>query len=258
MLLNLSKRTDPARHPLLRKTSPATKIAVIVVSTNRGFVGPMNSQLLGTVNTFLKSLLGTEATPSTVLLGTKARALRTVYGHEVFAEFPKEDLITDARHVRPVAKLAIDGFRAGEYDRVMIAYVHYYSSLSQRPRLRQILPLDASAIERGYEGIFERGEREALIKEEAAEEHAFEYTFEPNPDDVLESLLPRLVESQIYRAILETNASEHAARMLSMRNASDAAGELIDDLTLTFNQVRQAAITQDLSEISASRAALEG
>ncbi len=96
-----------------------------------------------------------------------------------------------------------------------------------------------------------------LNRAEAKDETAFDYAFEPSPDAVLDALLPRMVEMQIFRAVLETNASEHAARMVAMRNATDAAGDLIDELSLSFNQARQAAITADLAEISAGRAALE-
>lgn len=242
MVLNLSQRTDPAGHPLLRQTTPITRVAVIVVSSNRGFVGPLNSQLMSTVHTYLQSLDQTNQTPAVILLGSKGRILRRQFGHDISAEFLKDDVVVKAAQVRPIAKLAIEGFRRREYDQVMIAFVDYISSLNQKPRLRQLLPLTPSIRE----------------SNEPLNDDGREYLFEPSPDEVLEALLPRLVEMQIYRAVLETNASEHAARMMAMRSASDSAGELIDDLTLSFNQVRQAAITQDLSEISASRAALEG
>lgn len=242
MVLNLAHRTDPAGHPLLRQTAPITRVAVIVVSSNRGFVGPLNSQLMSTVNAYLKSLVPSGSQPALILLGSKGRILRRQFGHNISAEFLKDDVVVKAAQVRPIAKLAIEGFRRREYDQVMIAFVDYISSLNQKPRLRQLLPLTPSIRE----------------SNEPLNEDSREYTFEPSPDEVLEALLPKLVEMQIYRAVLETNASEHAARMMAMRSASDSAGELIDDLTLSFNQVRQAAITQDLSEISASRAALEG
>ncbi len=258
MLVNVAKRTDASKHPLLRKTSPVANVAVIVVSSNRGFVGSLNSQLLSAVDGYLRALPGQVVTPSVMLLGTKGRSLHTQFHHDVAAEFVKDDVVTDSIHVRPVAKMAIDGFVAGKYDQVVVAYVDYVSSLVQKPRVRQILPLTPIDLQENHLGLFDRGEREQVLAEEAAEERTFEYAFEPNADTVLETLLPRLVEMQIFRAVLETNASEHAARMLAMRNASDAAEELIDDLTLTFNQARQAAITQDLAEISASRAALEG
>jgi F-type H+-transporting ATPase subunit gamma len=245
LLLNLAQRTDPAGHALLRQTTPARSVALIVVASNRGFVGPLNSQLLSTVNQYLTGLVADQAQSSLILLGTKGRALSFNHGHEILAEFIKDDVIHQVSQIRPIAKLAIEGFRAGEYDRVMVAFVDYISSLSQKPRLKQVLPLTSPLSHGGAHQIDERHRQR-------------EYLFEPNPDDVLETLLPKLVEMQIFRAVLESNASEHAARMIAMRSASDSAGELIDDLTLTFNQVRQAAITQDLSEISASRAALEG
>jgi F-type H+-transporting ATPase subunit gamma len=131
-----------------------------------------------------------------------------------------------------------------------VAFMDYRSTLLQKPVVRQVLPLDKAAFE-------STGQIGTQPDTEIKKFDFTEYLFEPNPDAVLDVLLNRLVELQLFRALLETNASEQAARMMAMRNASDAASDLIDDLTLTFNQARQASITQDLSEISAGRAALE-
>jgi F-type H+-transporting ATPase subunit gamma len=190
-------------------------------------------------------------------MGKKGRMIMKQYGIHIDAEFTKDDIVTNVLGVRPMARLAIDRFTDGTYDRVYVGFMDFISTMVQKPRLRQILPLSSAGFEAGTVGLVSNEEQSAIEHEEQREEKVFEYTFEPNPDAVLEYLLPRLVEMQIYRAVLETNASEQAARMVAMKTASDAAGDIIDDLTLTFNQARQASITQDLSEISAGRAALE-
>lgn len=253
LVLNLVERTDPALHPLLRPTSipgkPAGKpLGVVVISSNRGLVGGFNAQLVLEVRRLLEKSIG-QATPSgkIILHGKKARSLITKFRYEGVADFEKSDLLSGVEEVRPLAKEVMGGFIQRRYERVYVAYTDFVSTLVQRPRIKQLLPLQRD-VELGAIGA---------QSEPSAKLAALEYLFEPNPDIVLEALLPRLVELQLYQAVLESNASEHAARMVAMRNASDAAGDLIDDLTLTYNQARQASITQDLSEISASRSALE-
>lgn len=253
LVLNLAERTEAELHPLLRPTSfpgtPTThNIGVVVISSNRGLVGGFNAQLVLEVHRQLEKYVG-EATRlgKIILHGKKARSLVTKFRYDGVADFEKPDLLTGVKEVRPMAKEVMQGFIERRYERVFIAYTDFVSTLVQRPRVRQLLPLQRD-VELGAVGTTDKP---------SATLAAVEFLFEPNPDVVLEALLPRLIELQLYQAVLESNASEHAARMVAMRNASDAAGDLIDDLTLTYNQARQASITQDLSEISASRAALE-
>ncbi len=242
MLLNVAQRTDAEAHPLLQSRETVKKIGVVLVASSRGLVGGFNTNIIKAVVEHIKQKKNAAAVnASIILMGAKGRAIMYQYGHTIAAEFTKEDVVTHVTSIRPMAKLAIDGFRNGEFDQIDIAYMDYKSTLVQKPVIRTLLPLSAA------QANTDMTEKAGIV----------EYEFEPNADEVLEVLLPRLVEMQIYRAVLETNASEQAARMLAMRNASDAAGELIDDLTLSFNQARQANITQDLSEISAGRAALE-
>ena len=129
----------------------------------------------------------------------------------------------------------------------MLVYTDFISSLKQVPRVKHLLPVEVEPDE--YIGHVDN---ENPIKEKAND---FEYIFEPTIDAVLKSLLPRLVETQIYQAVLESDASEHSARMIAMKNASDAASDMIYDLTLAYNQARQASITQELAEIAAGMAA---
>jgi len=160
------------------------------------------------------------------------------------------DIAPDITEIRPIAKLLIEDFLSGRYDKVAVAYTDFVSTLVQKPRVLEILPLD-SELEEGDLG--EVGQAKEL--EQPAGE--FEYIFEPSPRRVLADLLPRLIEMQVYQAILEANASEHSARMVAMRNATDAAKEMIDDLTLIFNKARQASITAELADISGGRMAVE-
>lgn len=250
MLLNLAQRTDQLYHPLLVERPEMKKVGIVLVASNRGLVGGFNTQLTATVARRIKELVpNQQVSAEVILMGNKGKMILSQHGVPISAEFPKEDVVTNVLGIRPMAKMAIDRFLDGTYDRVLVGYMDFVSMLVQQPKLRQILPLNTAG--------FLNGDHEITEAEKTSEPTTFEYQFEPNADEVLEYILPRLVEMQLYRAVLETNASEQAARMVAMKSASDAAGDLIDDLTLTFNQARQAAITQDLSEISAGRAALE-
>jgi F-type H+-transporting ATPase subunit gamma len=246
LLLNVAARTDAEQHPLLRKGT-VRRIGVVLVTSNRGLVGSFNTQLVSAVLSFLKRERVDPSSVDIVLVGTKGRSPLVRSGFTPAAAFENQELVTDVGHVRPIARMAIDDFLNAKLDRVVLAYTDFTSTLVQNPVLRQILPIEPAAILAGVAGVADRGEVSAA---------SAEYRFEPNADVVLEALLPRLLEMQVYRALLESAASEHAARMVAMRNASDAAGDLIDDLTLAFNQARQQSITQDLAEISSGAAAL--
>lgn len=258
MMLNLTGRTDPARHPLLAVRPEPKTVGVILVASNRGLVGGFNTQLTAMVAKYVRTnLSGASIKAEVILTGNRGRTIMTQHGLPISAEFTKDDVVSNVLGVRPMVKLAMERFIGGTYDRVLVAYMDYISMLVQQPRIRQLLPLSTAGFVAGTTGITHGLERQHIADTEEAGERIFEYIFEPDPDAVLEYVLPRLVEMQIYRAVLESNASEQAARMVAMKTASDAAGDIIDDLILTFNQARQASITQDLSEISAGRAALE-
>ena len=148
----------------------------------------------------------------------------------------------------PVTKLVLDEYQKGEYKKVFLSYTDFKSALSQVPNWMELLPFGTPDEELGKVG-----------KSEEVEEtpNAKEYVFEPSPQAVLDRALPRLVETTIYQALLESAASEHASRMMAMRNASDNAGDMLQELKMTYNRIRQAGITQEISEISAGKAALE-
>lgn len=245
LLVRLAERTDRGLHPLLRR-GQGQRIGVVLVTSNRGLVGGFNTQLVTAV---VNAIRDRRSDSEVILLGRRGRTVVTKYGVSAHATFEKADIVTSSQEIRPLARLVIDEFRSGRYDRVVLAYTDYLSTVLQKPRIRQLLPLERDP------SLGATSAEPASVAE--ANGFDLEYAFEPNADAVLETLLPRLVEVQLFQAVLESNASEHAARMMAMRNATDSAEELIDDLTLTYNQARQASITQDLAEISASRAALE-
>ncbi|RJR31783.1 ATP synthase F1 subunit gamma [Candidatus Parcubacteria bacterium] len=252
LLINLSEKTDPAKHPLLQRRE-LKRIGMIIVTSNRGLCGSFNSQLLSVAQDYITrhKAQKVEVELGLVLMGKKGSELVHRYGHTAIAEFDKMDVTTRLSEITPLSRLIIRQYLEGKYDRIVIAYTDYVSSLKQVPRVRQLLPLDREDELLGRVGVEKEDVQEAL---ETIDEDG--YIFEPGADVVLEELLSRMVEMQIYQAILESDASEHSARMLAMRNATDAANDMITDLTLAYNQARQSAITQEIAEISASTLAI--
>ena len=163
-----------------------------------------------------------------------------------------------------LADMIISDYLSGKYDKVMVAYTDYISAAKQIPRVKQLLPIDITAQDE-YLGIVGQDTRLGLdkkfIKTKESkhlgdEQFVYEYTFEPSPKEVLDEIIPRLIEVQLFQALLESNASEHSARMTAMQQATDAAGDLVNELILSYNKERQASITAEIAEISAGANAL--
>lgn len=248
ILVDLAAKTDPKFHPLLQRKK-VEKIGLVLITSNRGLAGSFNVQIIQTAYKFIKSQKEEGKKVYLITLGKKGQKEVLKWGEEILADFPKHDVVTHLGQIMPLASYLIQEYIKGSFDQVVIAYTDFVSSLKQIPRVRQILPITREDKLLGYV------EKEEIKPEEFETE--LEYLFEPSPDEVLKILLRRLVEVQIYQAILESNASEHAARMMAMRNATEAAEDLVQELTLAYNQARQAAITKELAEISAGKAALE-
>jgi F-type H+-transporting ATPase subunit gamma len=269
-VLNLSKSMDSngRSHPLMLPRKNIKNIAIILMTSNRGLCGGYNSNI---INKAHKSVLkyhqqkhNEEATTNFIIVGKKGAAVRKYFGYDIYADFPKTDLINEVREVIPIAKLILDDFLAGKFDKVMVAYTDYINAVKQEPRVKQLLPIDVNAQDE-YLGIVGQDTRLATEKEFIIEkqdkylsdkDYAYEYLFEPSPEAVLDEMIPRLVEIQLYQALLESNASEHSARMAAMHQATDAADDLTDELTLYYNKTRQANITREITEISAGANAL--
>ncbi len=164
-----------------------------------------------------------------------------------FTELPDTIKLSD---VVPVASMIVEEYVSGRYDKVMVVYTDFISALTQKANVKQILPISKTVLKDLIDEIGENAENEKLKETKTM------YTFEGDQEELLKSLAEKLSRMQIYQMLLESNASEQSSRMVAMKNASDAAGEMIDDLTLVFNKARQASITQEISEISAGMASI--
>ncbi len=253
IVLNIAGRVDTKLHPLLQ-INDVKKIGVVVLSSNRGLCGVFNQQIFKKALSYLSDELknNDDAVFEFITLGRKGAQLIANSGNKIIADFEKTDIITSFEQIKPVSKMIMADYLAGRYDKVMLVYTDFISSLKQKPQIKQLLPITPE----WQVGLGEVGSK-TKPSVEIDTTWQYSYLFEPGTSLVLEMFLPKLLEIQIYQAMLESNASEHSARMLAMRNASDAAIDLISDLTLAFNKVRQSGITQELSEITNSKIALE-
>jgi F-type H+-transporting ATPase subunit gamma len=192
-----------------------------------------------------------------IAIGKKGQDALAKSKKNLIASFNGLNDLAQINDLSPVVKIIIDGYTKKKYDKVIIAYTDFISTMLNKPRLRQVLPISRKDLERQLEelggGISEKEEMEEV----KAEVQKRQYTFEPGKEALLNVILPNVVESQIYQAFLESQASEYSARMITMKNATDTAGDMIYSFTLQYNQARQAAITSELAEISGGMVALE-
>ena len=223
-------------HPFLVEREQVKRVGYIVVSTDRGLAGGLNSVMFRRILADMREWQAKGAEIDVVCIGQKAT---------VFFRRLQVNLVGSVTHLgdRPelsalvgVIKVMLDGYSAGTLDRVFVAYNDFVNTMSQKPRQDQLLPLPPS--------------------DSLESKHAWDYLSEPDAQTVLDHVLTRYVESLVYQAVLENLASEHAARMVAMKSASDNATKLIGSLNLVYNKARQAAITQEISEIVGGAAAV--
>lgn len=243
MTAQLRKLIHPSRHALLAGLGSygAKKTMVVVVASDRGLCGGFNAQIVRQAVDFLK--LRTEEV-ELVTIGRRAETVVRRSNRTAGASFESMANESSFARVRPMADYILKSFLEKRVDKVFLAYTEFKSTLVQIPHVDQLLPIIPESEAHARQQVDE-GNDEAKI------------LFEPNPDVVLEGLLPKLIEMQLYQALLESSASEHSARMLAMKNAGDAAKEMLEDLTFALNQARQAGITREISEISAGKAAIQ-
>ncbi|HLH21463.1 MAG TPA: ATP synthase F1 subunit gamma [Chloroflexota bacterium] len=231
--LGAARRDGEALHPLLQQR-PVQSVGLVMLTSDRGLAGALNTNVIRAGTEFL---LRQEHPVRLVTVGRKGQDFMTRRGRELRATFTQLGDRPDYMAITPIARVIMDDYARGEIDAAYVVYPRFVSTLSQRPQLDQLLPIAAPA-----------GEEPAGP--------AVDYIFEPNPRAILDALLPRYVEVQIYQAVLETIASEQSARMVAMRSANDNATELINSLTLTYNQARQAVITREVLEIASAAEAM--
>ena len=247
-------------HPWLNE-QPVRRVLAILVTSDRGLCGSLNTQLFRSVSAYLRALKDLKGFESIdfIAVGRKGQQFLRRTDQSVIAAFNALSNHPTIRDVLPVARLGIEKFTAGEYDHVVVLYTDFLSPLAQEPVTKLLLPLSETELKGMIDELLPR---KRVTKEEKeilsdVTVPSSEYLFEPSEVEVLNRILPQLTEMQIYQAVLESAASEHSSRMVAMRNASDNASDILDDLTLTYNQTRQANITAELAELSASKAALD-
>lgn len=232
---HLASATSEFRHRYLDE-GEVKRIGIIMVSTDRGLCGGLNINLFKTALRSIKEWTDKGVEVDLCLIGAKAASFFKSVGGNVVAgkshlgdEFGANDLIG-------AVKVVLDLFDEGRLDRIYVSYNRFVNTMTQEPQVQQLLPLKAD-------------------KDEKLR-HQWDYIYEPDDETLLEGLLARYLESQVYQAVVENNACEQAARMIAMKSATDNAGEIIDELQLVYNKARQAAITQELSEIVGGAAAV--
>lgn len=242
-------QVDEREHPLVKEREEVKRSLAILVTSHRGLCGGFNAQMLKVAQNYTKERGGERI--DFIAVGRRGESWLGRRSLSILGTFPGMIEEPGIGRVRPVAKMAIEGFTDGTYDEVVLLYTDYVSAVKQIPRSKVLLPLKRDS------ELGEAGPPTEDSEADGKRAGTQEYLFEPDPQTVLDKLLPRIVETQIYQALLESSASEHSARMMAMRNATESATEMLDDLKFTFNQARQASITQEIAEISAGRAALE-
>lgn len=261
-ILHLAKTDKRIKslHPLLKSREKIERIAVILITSNRGMCGGYNSAVMAKVKDSIKKH---DVPTDFIIVGKKGLGLHS-QGYEITAEFEKSDLLDGIKDVYPIVKMVLDDYSSGKYDKIFVAYTDFVNPVKQIPRVKQLLPVEVDKSDE-YLGIIGRDSKVAVSQElikEKQQKHlgvdgaVLEFLFEPSPSEVLDLMIPRLLEVQLYQAFLEANASEHSARMTTMHQATEAATEMVSELTLFYNKERQAGITAEIAEISAGANAL--
>jgi F-type H+-transporting ATPase subunit gamma len=237
VMSSLMARSSGARTGTLLEIRPEVKsVALIVITPDRGLAGSLVGNLLRRTARFVLDERAKGRTVKVLAIGKKGRDFLARSGQDLLAEVTKLGDNPKLADILGVSTNVIEGFLKGDFDEAYLVYSQFVNTLVQRPAIRRILPVEAEQSDKTAKGS--------------------DYNYEPDQDVVLNDLLPRFAEVQIYQALLEAIASEHSARMVAMRNATDNAKELRRELSLTYNKTRQANITKEVSEIASGAAAL--
>jgi F-type H+-transporting ATPase subunit gamma len=226
------------QHPFLVRRDTVKKAGIIVVTTDKGLCGGLNTNVLRLVTNQLRDFERQGVKVDASAIGNKGFGFLSRIGAKIVSHVVQ---LGDTPHLEKLigpVKILLDAYAAGEIDVVYIGYTRFINTMKQEPVLEQLLPLSADRLQ------------------EESHEYAWDYLYEPDAQSVLDELLLRYVESLVYQAVAENMASEQSARMVAMKAASDNAKKVIDDLQLSYNKARQAAITKELSEIVGGAAAV--
>lgn len=257
---NMDEITHPFFMPPIRNSGLKSPVSngvyesntlLVLITSNRGLCGAYNAQVIKKTLSILKNQITNKNSKiKIVAVGKKGdNAMRRI-GADVVLSFTDLPDNISLSSIAPVSKYVVDEFRSGGIDKVVVAYTDFVSALTQKPNIKQILPVEKSDLKNLIENL-EQEKNSENSPQVRPVGNKINYHFEGDMNMIAGSLAEKLTKMQIYQMMLESNASEQSSRMIAMKNASDASSEMIDDLTLVFNKARQASITQEISEISA-------
>ena len=246
VLFDIRHNFSEESHPLLERREGNREL-VLVVSTDKGLCGPINTNLAR------KLRLMTSPDAHFVTVGRKLRTMAEKTGRTLIADFAVKDPVPFAQ-TRPIAKFVTQQFLDGNYDKVSIAFTSFVNTLRQEPEVVTLLPIEGKTKSetRAFEAV-----GKGFSVEDHLQDPSRDFLFEPNPSEVLKAILPLYVNYEVFQAISEARASEHSARMVAMKAATDNAKKFIKELTLEYNKLRQGAITAELLEITTAMKAME-
>lgn len=247
----LPKLSGEITHPLVLENN-SEKAAALVITTDKGLCGSLNTNIFKAVSGFISE----NRDPQFYTIGKKGRSFIAKTSRDLVADFENSDLVT-FRTASQIGRLVSKSFTAGEIARFSVIYPNFVSALRQEPVVMDLLPINLESLKEFYDMALDNESRSMNHESRGKTETQDEFLFEPNLSELLDFVLTHYVQVKIYQALLETKASEHSARMLAMQTATDNAKELVEDLTLSYNQTRQAGITNELLEITSALAALE-
>ena len=247
ILTSIAKNVEKITHPFFNardKKNDKENILLVLITSNRGLCGAYNAQVIKKSLSILHDI-----NVDIVTIGKKGDVAMRRINQNVpasFFELPDNISLSD---VTPISQLIINEYSLEHYDKVLIVYTDFISAFTQKPNIRQILPISKTDLKELIEDLevlpLPRGRTSKLVEQKA------DYLFEGDKDKFIGTLAEKITRMQIYQMLLESNASEQSSRMVAMKNANEASGEMIDDLTLVFNKARQSNITREISEISA-------
>ena len=233
-VLELSSHIDKKQHPLLAKGNPSGKLLILIISTNKGLCGGLNTNLFRAANRWW----GSEKNIDFVSVGNKGKNFISRSRKNLVADFSQHASFHEI--VPAITAVLVTGFLKGTYKEVYLVYNTFLSALKQIPTKKLLIPIESIQTEN-----------------DAPRENFAEFVIEPGVYDVLSNLLPHYIENQIRSAIFEAEACEHSARMMAMKNATDAASDLTEELTLLYNKARQEKITYEIADLVTARLAVE-
>jgi len=242
--LAAQRAVDESLHPLLQRRDDIRTVGLVLITGDKGLCGSYNHNM---IQAALRFIADSPYPVELITVGKRGRDAMWRLGKKIVAEFSNLPPQPGVLDVAPIARTAVQDFISGQFDVVYLAHTDFVNTLVQRPEIWQFLPLQPVHLEKTPLDKYRQTKPTLTVGE---------YIYEPDPRTILSSVLPWFVELQVYQTVLESLASEHSARMVAMRNATENANDLLDDLTLTYNRARQEAITKEMLDIAGGAEAL--